>query len=101
MKIILSLEQVTDVLNGKRVLGPQDDIIAVKNAFAVYKMLPELDPFSLDDLKTAHGVMMNGLAERAGELLTGSVGVINEQGKIIHLVQVLITVCIIKKNIER
>ena len=31
----LSLEQVTDVLNGKRVLGPQDDIIAVKNAFAL------------------------------------------------------------------
>lgn len=47
----LSLEQVTDVLNGKRVLGPQNDILAVKNAFAVYKMLPELDPFSLGDLK--------------------------------------------------
>lgn len=61
----LSLEQVTDVLNGKRVLGPQDDILAVKNAFAVYKILPELDPFSLEDLKKAHGVMMNGLVERA------------------------------------
>ena len=32
----LSLEQVTDVINGKRVLGPQDDILAVKNAFAAY-----------------------------------------------------------------
>ena len=42
------------------------------------------NPFSLDDLKTAHGVMVNGLAERASELRTGSVGVINEQGKIIH-----------------
>ena len=81
----LSLEQVTDVLNGKRVLGPQDDIIAVKNAFAVYKILPELDPFSLDDLKKAHGVMMNGLVKGAGELRTGSVGVINEQGKVIHV----------------
>ena len=81
----LSLEQVTDVLNGKRVLGPQDDILAVKNAFAVYKILPELDPFSLEDLKKAHGVMMNGLVERAGELRTDSVGVINEQGKVIHV----------------
>lgn len=81
----LSLEQVTDVLNGKRVLGPQDDIVAVKNAFAVYKILPELNPFSLDDLKKAHGVMMNGLVEGAGELRTSSVGVINEQGKVIHV----------------
>ena len=81
----LSLEQVTDVINGKRVLGPQDDILAVKNAFAVYKILPELDPFSLDDLKKAHGVMMNGLVEGAGELRTGSVGVINEQGNVIHV----------------
>ena len=81
----LSLEQVTDVLNGKRVLGPQDDILAVKNAFAAYKMLPGLDPFSLDDLKKAHGAMMNGLAEGAGELRTGPVGVINEQGKVIHV----------------
>lgn len=81
----LSLEQVTDILNGKRVLGPQDDIVAVKNAFAVYKILPELNPFSLDDLKKAHGVMMNGLVEGAGELRTSSVGVINEQGKVIHV----------------
>ena len=81
----LSLEQVTDVINGKSVLGPQDDILAVKNAFAVYKMLPELNPFSLADLKKAHGVMMNGLVEGAGELRTGSVGVINEQGKVIHV----------------
>ena len=81
----LSLEQVTDVLNGKRVLGSQNDILAVKNAFAVYKMLPELDPFSLGDLKKAHGVMMNELVERAGELRTGSVGVINGQGKVIHV----------------
>ena len=42
----LSLEQVTDVLDGKRVLGPSEDILAVQNAFAAYKMLPELDPFS-------------------------------------------------------
>lgn len=81
----LSLEQVTDVLNGKRVLGPQDDILAVKNAFAVYQILPELNPFSIDDLKKAHGVMMNRLVEGAGELRTGSVGVINEQGKVLHV----------------
>ena len=35
----LTLKQVTDVIEGKRVLGPEDDIIAVKNAFEVYKTL--------------------------------------------------------------
>ena len=81
----LSLEQVTDVIEGKRVLGPQDDILAVKNAFAVYQMLPDLDAFSLDDLKRAHGVMMNGLVVRAGEFRSSSVGVFNEKGKVIHV----------------
>lgn len=81
----LSLEQVTDVIDGKRVLGPQDDILAVKNAFEVYKILPELAPFSLNDLKKAHGIMMNGLIDGAGVLRTKSVGVISESGKVIHV----------------
>lgn len=81
----LSLEQVTDVIEGKHVLGPQDDILAVKNAFEVYKILPELDPFSLNDLKKAHGIMMNGLLDGAGALRTKSVGVISETGKVIHV----------------
>lgn len=81
----LSLEQVTDVIEGKRVLGPLDDILAVKNAFEVYKILPELDQFSLNDLKKAHGIMMNGLIDGAGALRTKSVGVISETGNVIHV----------------
>lgn len=81
----LSLEQVTDVIDGRRVLGPQEDILAVKNAFEAYKMLPELNPFSLSDLKKAHGVMMKGLMEGAGQFRTGSVGVFNERGQVIHV----------------
>ena len=81
----LSLEQVTDVIDGKRVLGPQDDIIAVKNAFAVYKMIPDFDPFSLKDLKKAHGIMMEYLIDNAGHFRTGQVGVINEKEKVIHV----------------
>ncbi len=81
----LSLEQVTDVIDGKRVLGPEDDIIAVKNAFEVYKRFSEFDPFSLGDMQKAHGIMMNGLMSGAGELRTGPVGVFNENGKVIHI----------------
>ncbi|HIY97745.1 MAG TPA: Fic family protein [Firmicutes bacterium] len=81
----LSLIQVTDVIDGKRVLGPQEDIFAVKNAFNAYKMIPELNPFSLSDLKNAHGVMMQGLVEGAGKFRTNSVGVFDESGKVIHV----------------
>ena len=81
----LSLQQVTDVIDGKRVFGPQDDILAVKNAFAAYEMMRSLDPFSLTDLKRAHGAMMHGLVERAGEFRSGSVGVFDGNGKIIHI----------------
>ncbi len=81
----LSLEQVTDVIEGKRVLAPKDDISAVRNAHSVYALLPELNPYSLSDLLKAHALMMKDLVEEAGHLRTAPVGVINEQGKVIHV----------------
>lgn len=81
----LTLKQVTDVIDGKRVLGFEDDIIAVKNAFEVYKNLETINPFSVKDLINAHGVMMKGLVEEAGQIRTSSVGVINQKGEVIHV----------------
>ncbi len=81
----LTLEQVTDVINGKRVIGPQDDIIAVQNAFAAYKKLEAWDAFSLTDLKRAHGIMMRELVGQAGIFRATSVGVFNENGGIVHV----------------
>ena len=62
----LSLEQVTAVLNGKHVLAPPKDIAEVKNAYEIYDRLEDLDPYSVDDLLTAHGIMMRGLVEESG-----------------------------------
>ncbi len=81
----LSIEQVTDVIDGKRVLGPQDDILAVKNAFEVYKAISSFNPYSIDDLKKAHEVMMNGLIPGAGNFRTSAVGIFNENGEVIHI----------------
>lgn len=47
----LSIRQVTDIINGKRILGPIDDITAVKNALAAYKELDNINAFELSDLK--------------------------------------------------
>ena len=50
----LTMDQVTAVINGKRVLTPPKDIAEVKNAYEIYERLDELDPYSVDDLLTAH-----------------------------------------------
>ena len=81
----LSIEQASLVLEGRRVLAPLEDVLAIQNAFAAYRMLPELDPFSLDDLKKAHGTMMKGLVREAGRFRTGPVGVFDGEGRPVHV----------------
>ena len=80
----LSLEQVTAVLNGKRVLAPPKDIAEVKNAYEIYERLDELDPYSVDDLLTAHGIMTRGLVEESGMFRTRPVGVVDSEGHVLH-----------------
>ncbi len=82
---LLSPEQVTGILNGKRISGPKEDILAVENADRAYELLPALDPFSLCDLLKAHAAMMQGLIEGAGRLRTTPVGVFDERGNVIHV----------------
>ena len=81
----LSLSQVTDVIDGKRVLAPYEDILAVKNASFAYKFMDKVDPYSIKDLLKVHFVMMNGLVSEAGQLRTNQVGVFNEKGEVVHL----------------
>ena len=81
----LSIEQVTDVINGKRVLAPQKDIEEVHNAFNAYEKLSEINPYSIDDLLKIHGIMMNDLVKEAGMLRSGQVGVYNQDGNVVHL----------------
>lgn len=71
----LTLDQVTAVLNGKRVLAPPQDIREVQNAYEAYEHLSELDPFSMEDLLKAHAFMMAGLTSEAGFFRSGNVGV--------------------------
>ena len=71
----LTLEQVTDVIDGKRVLGPPQDIREVKNAYEVYDVVASFDPYSVKDLVHAHRIMMNGLVKEAGVFRSGNVGV--------------------------
>ena len=80
----LSLEQVTAVLDGKQVLAPPKDIAEVKNAYEIYERLEQLDPYSVDDLLTAHGILTRGLVEESGQFRSRPVGVVDSQGNILH-----------------
>ncbi len=71
----LTLEQVTDVINGKRILGPPQDIREVKNAYEAYERASDLDPYNIKNLLKAHKFMMEGLVKGAGSFRSGNVGV--------------------------
>lgn len=71
----LSLEQVTAILDGKRVLGNPNEIKEVQNAYQAYELMLRLDPSSVDDLLKAHKLMMNGLVPENGNFRSGGVGV--------------------------
>jgi len=80
----LSIDQVTAVLSGKCVLAPPKDIAEVHNAYEIYDRMEELNPYSVDDLLSAHSVMMKGLRDDAGEFRSRPVGVVDSQGNVLH-----------------
>jgi Fic family protein len=80
----LSLEQVTAVIAGKRVLGDPREIREVQNAFAAYDAMEEWDPASVDDLLAAHALLMKGLASEAGSFRSGGVGIFRGE-QLVHM----------------
>lgn len=80
----LTEEQITALLENKRVLAPRKDIIEVQNAIKVYEQLNEFNPYKLKDLEKAHGILMNGLIDNAGKLRTANVGIV-KGSKVEHI----------------
>ena len=80
----LTLEQVTDVINGKRVLAPPKDIKEVQNAYEIYERLDELDENSVKDLLLAHKIMTSELIKESGRFRSKNAGVY-QGDKLIHM----------------
>lgn len=80
----LSVEQVTALLDGKRVLGLPREIQEVRNAFAAYDALPGWQPQRQADLLAAHNLLMQGLIDDAGCYRQGGVGIYRE-GRLLHM----------------
>ena len=80
----LTLEQVTDVINGKRVLAPLKDIKEVQNAYEIYERLDELNENSMKDLLLAHKIMTSELIKESGRFRSKNAGVY-QGDKLIHM----------------
>ena len=72
----LTEEHITALLENKRVIAPQKDILEVQNAIRVYDNLEQYNPLKIKDMEKAHQVLMNGLIPNAGKFRTTNVGII-------------------------
>lgn len=80
----LTLEQVTAVLDGRRVLAPPRDVHEVRNAFAAYERLPHWRPDALRNVLEAHAILMAGLVDTPGRWRTGGVGIYRGK-RLVHM----------------
>lgn len=80
----LTEEQVTAIIENKRVIGPQKDVLEVINAIKVYDSIEKLNPYSSKSFLEAHKMLMNGLIEGAGMYRKQGVGIV-KGSKVAHV----------------
>jgi Fic family protein len=72
----LTEEQITALIENKRVIGPEKDVLEVLNAIKVYEKLEEYKLSSDKSFLKAHLELMNGLIESAGKYRKQGVGIV-------------------------
>lgn len=80
----LTEEQITALLENKRVIGPIKDVSEVLNAIKVYNDLSSLNPYSQKSFLEAHKTLMEGLIAQPGVYRTKGVGIVTGD-KITHM----------------
>ena len=80
----LTIEQITAIIENKRVIGPKKDIIEVNNAIKAYQDLSAFNQHSLESLCKAHKIFMQSLVKDAGQIRAGNVGIF-KGGKVSHV----------------
>ena len=81
----LTLEQVTDIIEGRRVLGPPKDIHEVQNAYEAYERVFSMDPYSVEDFLEAHHLLTHGLVKHPGQFRLSDVGIYDASGRVVHV----------------
>jgi len=80
----LSEEQIANLLENKRVIGPKKDIKEVLNAIDIYENLEKFNPYNEKSFLKAHSNLMNNLVENAGKYRKRGVGIV-KGSKVEHL----------------
>lgn len=80
----LTIEQITSILDGKRIIAPPKEVQEAHNAINTYKTLLKWQPSSEHDLLSAHKKLMFGLMPDAGMWRSGGVGVMLGD-KVVHM----------------
>lgn len=72
----LAEDQVTAIIENKRILGPEKDVKEVLNAISVYNNLNKWNPLSEKSFLAAHKQLMTGLIKSPGVYRKQAVGVV-------------------------
>jgi len=80
----LTTEQITALIEKKRVVGPKKDVLEVLNAIEVYDELTTYKPHSEKVFLKAHAALMKGLLDPVGKYRNQSVGIVKGD-KLEHL----------------
>ena len=81
----LSFEQGKDIIDGKLVIGPKNEIQEVQNAYNAYLKIKEVNPYSLKDLKMIQGTLTYLTVKDSGNFRKGGEGVFDENGNCIFV----------------
>ena len=81
----LSFDEVKAVIDGKKVIGPKNEIQEVQNAYNAYLKMRKVNPYSIKDLKEIHGIMTYLTVADSGNFRKGREGVFDENGNCIFV----------------
>ena len=81
----LTMEQITAIIDGKRVLGNPKEIREVKNAYDAYEEILTLNPYKESHFLKAHGLLTAGIVNETGKYRSKDVGVYDEAGNVVHM----------------
>jgi Fic family protein len=72
----LTEEQITALIENKKIVGPQKDVLEVLNAIKVYEQLNKYDFLSEKSFLKAHQELMTGLISNPGKYRNKGVGIV-------------------------
>ncbi len=72
----LTEDQITALIENKRVIGPEKDINEVLNAIRVYDQLHSFQAYSVKSYLSAHEMLMTGLVADSGKFRNKGVGIL-------------------------